>query len=76
VTAQLAMVLWSTHSPDLTQLSFVRNFKIQLYKTNSYTLEELGNNNHCEISVISGEELQGVNTNVFCGYDECLWSRR
>jgi hypothetical protein len=46
-----------------------------VYKTNPHTLEELRNNIHHEISAISGEELQRVNT-VFYRYNECIQSGR
>jgi hypothetical protein len=42
------------------------NLKDKMYKTNPHTLEEPKNKIHHEISAISMEELQTVNTRVFC----------
>lgn len=44
-----------------------------MYKTNPHTLEEPRSNTQSEISAISMEELQTVNTNVFRKYTECMW---
>jgi hypothetical protein len=59
--------LWPTRSPDLRPCDFhLRgSFKCKVFSTIPHTLEGLRNNIRCEISAISGEELQKVNTNVF-----------
>jgi hypothetical protein len=42
--------------------------KDKVYETNPHTVEELRNNVRYEISAISGEKLQRVNTNMFRRY--------
>jgi hypothetical protein len=68
--------LWPPCSSDLTSCDFYlcESSRDNMYKTNPHTLDALRNNNHHEISAISGEELQRVNNNVFRRYTECIQS--
>jgi len=67
-------MLFGRYIPDLTTCDFlfVGSLKDTAYKTNLHTLEELRNNIHSEISMISGE-LQRVN-NVSHGCTKCIRS--
>jgi hypothetical protein len=51
--------LWPPRSPDLTPFHFYLwgSLKVNVYKTNPHTLEQLRNNTRREISTISWEEL-------------------
>jgi hypothetical protein len=68
--------LWPPRSLNLTPCDFYfwGSLKDKVYKTNPHTLEELRNNICHEISAVSREELQRVNTSVFHRYTECIRS--
>jgi hypothetical protein len=68
--------LWLPCSSDLTHCDFYLwwSLKDKEYKTNPDMLEEPRNNIHHEISAISWEVVQRVNTNMFHRYSECIWS--
>jgi hypothetical protein len=50
------------------------SLKYKVYKTNPQSVEELRNKICLDISAVSVEELERVNTNMLHRYTEYIWS--